>query len=104
MSNPYKVLELPASATLEDVKKAYRRLALRYHPDKNPDAVGKAHKEMVKVNAAYEQLTGQLSGSQPRVQPRPGHLGHPPWHDKRGRPGGRPRKAGSPGTGPQPPP
>jgi curved DNA-binding protein CbpA len=63
MSNPHEVLELPASAALEDVKKAYPKLALRNHPDKNAEAVEKAHEEMVKVNAAYGQLTQQLSGS-----------------------------------------
>ncbi|XP_022243811.1 dnaJ homolog subfamily C member 5-like isoform X2 [Limulus polyphemus] len=33
----YQVLELSKDAQPEDVKKSYRRLALRYHPDKNPD-------------------------------------------------------------------
>ncbi|XP_022246263.1 dnaJ homolog subfamily C member 5-like isoform X2 [Limulus polyphemus] len=33
----YQVLEVSKGATSEDIKKSYRRLALRYHPDKNPD-------------------------------------------------------------------
>lgn len=37
MKNYYTILEVPPSATPQDVKKAYRRLAMQYHPDKNPD-------------------------------------------------------------------
>ena len=33
--DPYKVLELATTANDQDVKKAYRKLSLRYHPDKN---------------------------------------------------------------------
>src|ERR1043165_6228388 len=33
----YRLLELPAAATLEEIKKSFRRLALQYHPDKNTD-------------------------------------------------------------------
>ncbi len=55
IDDPYKVLGLSPDASDEDVKKAYRRLAKKYHPDLNPgDPV--AAKKMQQVNAAYEQI------------------------------------------------
>ncbi|XP_060938384.1 dnaJ homolog subfamily C member 5-like isoform X2 [Limanda limanda] len=47
----YKVLGLERGATQEDIKKAYRKLALRHHPDKNPDNPEAAEKFKVINNA-----------------------------------------------------
>jgi molecular chaperone DnaJ len=52
----YKILELPPSATLREIKSAYRRLAHRFHPDKNnADAYSTAQFEIIKE--AYEVLS-----------------------------------------------
>ena len=51
----YKVLELARNATADDIKKAYRKLAKKYHPDANPDDVG-AKKKFQQINEANEVL------------------------------------------------
>ena len=35
--DPFEILQLPRDAASSDIKKAYRKLSLVYHPDKNPD-------------------------------------------------------------------
>ena len=55
IEDPYKVLGLGPDASDEDVKRAYRRLAKKYHPDLNPGDQEAARK-MQEVNTAYEQI------------------------------------------------
>ncbi len=55
MTDPYKVLGVSPNATDEEIKKAYRQLAKKYHPDRNPGDK-EAAKKMQEVNAAYEQI------------------------------------------------
>lgn len=60
--NPYQVLGLKEGASAADVKKAYRRLIQKYHPDRvqaeggGTKAIEKAEDKMAEVNAAYDYI------------------------------------------------
>lgn len=56
MVDYYKVLEIQRSATTTDIKKSYRRLALKWHPDKNPDNQEEATSRFRELSEAYEVL------------------------------------------------
>jgi hypothetical protein len=49
-----KILKLDNSATEYDIKKSFRKLAVKYHPDKNPDP--KAHEKFILICQAYQKL------------------------------------------------
>jgi DnaJ family protein A protein 2 len=53
----YKVLGVEKTATVEDIKKSFRKLALKYHPDKNPTP--EAAEKFKQISAAYEVLSDQ---------------------------------------------
>jgi DnaJ-class molecular chaperone len=55
MKDPYEVLGVPRTAGDAEIKKAYRRLARKFHPDVNPGDAG-AHKRFQEIAAAYEIL------------------------------------------------
>jgi molecular chaperone DnaJ len=52
----YNVLGVAKSASQDDIKKAYRKLAIQYHPDKNKDNKEQAEKKFKEVQEAYEVL------------------------------------------------
>jgi DnaJ like chaperone protein len=59
----YKILEIEKSATDEEIKKAYRKMAMKYHPDKvsylGEDFQKAAKEKFQKVNEAYEEIKKQ---------------------------------------------
>lgn len=58
MTDPYKVLGVAPNASDDEIKKAYRALARKYHPDKyrDSDLADLASEKMKEVNAAYEEI------------------------------------------------
>jgi len=59
----YKILEIDSSSSNEEVKKAYRRMAMKYHPDKvshlGEDFRKSADEKFKMVNEAYEKIKNE---------------------------------------------
>ncbi len=64
MKNYYQTLGVPEDASDEDIRKAFRKLAFQYHPDKNPGHEKEAEEKFKDINEAY----GVLSDSAKRQQ------------------------------------
>ena len=63
MRDPYEVLGVSRNATKEEITKAYRKLAKKYHPDLHPNDK-EAEKRMAEINEAYDRInSGKTSGS-----------------------------------------
>lgn len=53
----YDRLEVSPNASETDLKKQYRKLAMKFHPDKNPDNRQEAEEKFKEITAAYEVLS-----------------------------------------------
>lgn len=62
MRDPYTVLGVPRTATNDEIKKAYRSLCRKYHPDANPDNPKAAEEKFKEVGEAYRTIMDQRSG------------------------------------------
>ena len=52
----YKILQVDRNAKDEDLKKAYRKLAMKWHPDKNPNSKKEAEAKFKQISEAYDVI------------------------------------------------
>ncbi|XP_070770933.1 dnaJ homolog subfamily B member 2 isoform X2 [Enoplosus armatus] len=57
MVDYYSILGVSKTASYDDIKKAYRKLALKWHPDKNPDNKEESERKFKELSEAYEVLS-----------------------------------------------
>jgi len=83
---PYEILGVDSAATDAELKKAYRKLSLTYHPDKNPDNVEEAERKFLLVSKAYQTLSDPVAkkkfdefGTPDGFQGASGTIGLPSW-------------------------
>ena len=55
-SNYYQILGVSQDSSAEEIKKAFRQLAMCYHPDRNPENIEEAGEKFKEINQAYEIL------------------------------------------------
>lgn len=61
MNDPYSTLGVSPNASMDEIKAAYRKLALKYHPDRNGGSK-EAEAKMKEINDAYAQVTNMKKG------------------------------------------
>lgn len=64
MADFYSVLGIQRNAGEEEIKKAYRKLAMKWHPDKNPNNSEQATEKFKLISEAYEVLSDPVKRRQ----------------------------------------
>lgn len=60
MKDYYQILYIEKNASVEDIKKAFRRLALKFHPDRNPENADVWEEKFKEINEAYSVLSDEV--------------------------------------------
>ena len=63
----YKILNVNIFSNIESIKKSYRELAMKYHPDRNPGNE-EANRRFVDINEAYEILSNNETRMQYNIK------------------------------------
>jgi DnaJ-class molecular chaperone len=64
MKTPFEILGVADTATDEEIKKAYRKLAMKWHPDRNAGNIDEAEKNFKEVKEAFEQIETEQQRSE----------------------------------------
>lgn len=59
--NYYEILGVNRDATIQEIKKAYKKLAKKWHPDLNRDNIKVAEEKMKEINVAYTTLSDEVA-------------------------------------------
>lgn len=84
----YAVLNVKKGATEDELRKAYRKLALKWHPDKNPNDPDGAQKKFQEIGEAYEVLSDKKKREIYDMYGEEGLKGQPAEGPEGGMPGG----------------
>src|SRR5437868_6399836 len=66
LTEAYKILDLPETATEDEVNKKFRKLAAQYHPDQNKDTDAEA--KFKEINSAYQVIKDPQKNAEPDFQ------------------------------------
>ena len=94
--NPYDILGIPRTASMDEVKKAYRKKARENHPDLNPDDPS-AEERMNKINEAYDRIVNPEKYAASDARKRGYGAPYSPGYNGYSNPGGYSGGAGSAG-------
>ena len=77
MRDPYEVLGVSRNASTDEIKKAYRALSRKYHPDANINNPNKdqAEAKFKEIQQAYEQIMNEKNGTGPSTYGQSGSTG-----------------------------
>ena len=56
MTDPYQILGISKTATQEEIKKAFKKLAFKWHPDKNLDNIQESEEKFKEISNAYDKI------------------------------------------------